>query len=419
MREMAMLHQDKRYTMARKIAVIGGGVIGTSVAWHLACREVGDIVLIERDRLGSGTTWHSAGNVTWIPGNDSILTLYDTMEQVAREADQDIGWLWTGRLFLARTDATLESFRAMASAADARRIDNTMLEPADAVAHHPLLDPSGLAGAWLNSKSGRVNPADLTSTYARAARRRGVTLHEGCNVTGLEVRGSKITRLVTTDGPLDVDAVVVCCGLWSRRLLSGLGLLLPQWGCEHFYMIARPEQRLERTTPSFVSPDDLIYGREEVGDMLLGSFDEGALPLQGAHGAPPDDFSFSLLNENWDKFGPYAQRGFNLFPALEQAPVRRFVNGPETFTSDGEPLLGAYGSIDGLFIASGMNSAGVTFSALAGHVLADAVTETPSPRFDPAPYRPDRFADRACNEEWIRESVSQVVSGHYKERFEA
>jgi sarcosine dehydrogenase len=416
--EMFILGHGRTATMKRKIAVIGGGVIGTSIAWHLARREAGEIVLLERDRLGSGTTWHSAGNITWIPGRDSILTMIETIPEVEREADQESGWLRTGRLFLAKKDKTLESFRPMADAAEARRFEHAMLDSREAAARHPLLDADALAGAWFNGLSGRLNPADLTAAYARAAKRRGATILEEHTVHHIEVRNGRIAGVDTSAGKIAADTVIVCCGLWSRRLLAGLGLLLPQWGCEHFYAIARPQPRLERTTPSFVSPDAAIYGREEVGDLLFGCFDDDAITLDGEHGAPPDDFSFSLLDENWTKFAPYAEQAQWLFPCLEEAPVRRFVNGPETFTPDGDPLLGPYGSIEGLFVASAMNSAGVTYSALAGHVICDTVMEAAHPKFDPAPYSPNRFSESACNEEWLRHSISQTPSAHYRGLFE-
>ena len=402
--------------LARSIAVVGGGVVGTAVAWRLAQRGAGRVTLFERERLGAGTSWHSAGNITWIPGQSDRLAMFDALAEVAEEAGRETGWRQTGRLFLARRQATMERFHAMAEEACRHGVANALLDAGQAAGRHPLLAPDHLAGAWFNSHSGRVNPADLTAAYGAAARRRGATIAEHTPVHAVAVNGGRVAGIVTGDGEAAFDVVVVCCGLWSRRLLAPLGLALPQWGCQHFYIIARPPQPLERTCPSFVSPDDLIYGREEVGDLLLGCFDEDALPLAG-DGAPSDGFAFSLLPENWDKFAPYAERAAEHFPALASAPIRRFVNGPEAFTPDGEALVGPFGGIAGLFVASAMNSGGVTDSARAGEAIADAVMETPTPRFDPAPWRPDRFGEVARDEDRLRQGASRAVSAHYRAMF--
>ena len=400
--------------MTRRIAVVGGGVIGASVAWHLALAEAGEIVLYERARLGAGTTWHSAGNITWTVGeDDAVFSTLDAIEAVARETGQDTGWLKTGRLFLAQSEAGLEKYAALGDTGAARGIDSRMLSPAEAARHHPLLEPSAIAGAWFNSLGGRVNPADLTAAYGRAAQARGASLREGCAVSGIVTRGGRIAGVETGDGPVDADAVVVCAGLWSRRLLAGCGVDLAQWGCEHFYIIARPDPPLARTTPSFVSPEHAIYGREEVGGQLVGCFDSDALTLDGDHGAPPDDFAFSLLDENWDKFAPYGEAAMGLFPALREAPISRFVNGPESFTPDGLPLIGPVAGMAGLFVASAMNSGGVTFSGLAGRLIADQVTGA-EPRYDAAPYAPSRFGARAADEAWLRQTIAQIPSGNYR-----
>ncbi|MDA0219200.1 MAG: FAD-binding oxidoreductase [Proteobacteria bacterium] len=402
--------------MARRIVVVGGGVIGCSVAWHLACRGAGEIVLVERDRLGAGTTWHSAGNILWNPIDmhdlPILYMLDEVIPKVTAESEQETGWLETGRLFLAHTQRTLESFTAQAEEGARRGFVSRMLESHEIPRHHPLLDPGVLTGAWLNGKVGRLNPADLTAAYARAARKRGVTILEQRNVLGIETRGERVTGVATDQGSLAADTVVVCCGLWSRRLLEPLGLALGQWGCEHFYVIARTAQRLPRETPSFVSADDLIYGREEVGGMLFGAFDEDAVPLEG--GVPPNDFAFSLLPDNWEKFGPYAERAAELFPSLKEAPIQRFVNGPETFTPDGKPLMGPVAGIDGLLVASAFNSGGVSYSGLAGAMIADMVGGS-APRFDPAAYDPGRFGARTSDQAWMRQRISGTPSSHYRE----
>jgi sarcosine dehydrogenase len=400
--------------MTRRIVVIGGGVIGTSVAWHLAVAGAGDITLLERDRLGAGTTWHSAGNITWLAYNDrQTLATLDAVATVVEESGQDTGWLKTGRLVLARDDAALESFAGSAGLAEERGYGSQMLSPAEAAKHHPLLDPSAIAGAWLNGLSGRLDPAGLVAAYAGAARKRGVTIRETCAVTGIATNNDKITGVETSDGPIAADTVVVCGGLWSRRVLAGCGVALPQWGCQHFYVIARMDPVLDRTTPSFVSPDYLVYGREEVGGLLFGCFDVDALTLDDDNGAPPDDFSFSLLEENWDKFAPYAESAATLFPALANAPITRFVNGPEAFTPDGQPLIGRTGDIDGLYVASAMNSGGVGSSGYAGQLISDLVTET-KPRFDPGRYAPTRFGAQAGDETWLRDTIAQTPSSNYR-----
>jgi len=402
--------------MAKRIVVVGGGVVGCSVAWQLACREAGEIILVERDRLGAGTTWHSAGNILWNPLDmhdlPILYMLDEVIPQVTAESEQETGWLLTGRLFLARTQRTLESFTAQAEEGARRGFVSRMLESHEIPQHHPLLDPSVLTGAWLNGKVGRLNPADLTAAYARAARRRGVTIMEERAVRAVTTQGGRVTGVATDEEEIAADVVIVCCGLWSRRLLEPLGVSLGQWGCEHFYVIARTEQRLPAQTPSFVSADDLIYGREEVGGLLFGAFDEDANTLEG--GAPPDDFAFSLLPDNWEKFGPYAERAAELFPALKDAPIQRFVNGPETFAPDGKPLMGPVAGFDGLLVASAFNSAGVSYSGLAGAMMADMVTGA-TPRFDPMPYDPGRFGARTSDEAWMRHMISGTPSSHYRE----
>jgi 4-methylaminobutanoate oxidase (formaldehyde-forming) len=207
------------------------------------------------------------------------------------------------------------------------------------------------------------------------------------------------------------DRVIVAAGLWSRGLTAPLGYAAAQWGCEHFYLIARPDQRLARATPSFVCPQALLYGREEVGGLLVGLFDEAAKPIDPA--TLPDPFAFSLLPEDWDKVEPYVESAIQLFPALSTAPISRFINGPESFTPDGDPLIGAVPGTRGLYICSAMNSHGVTLAAAAGHIIADLIGES-EPRFSITRYRPDRFGERGVDETWLAETVSHTPSRFYR-----
>lgn len=400
--------------MPRRIVVIGGGVIGCSVAWHLAERALGEVLLLERDRIGSGTTWHSAGNITWRPGerfDAAVLYALDMIRRLTEETGQDTGWLQTGRLFLAHGSAAIQRLEEYQRQAAGRGIASRMIDGKEAARLHPLLQPGAVAAAWLNPLSGRVNPVDLTAAYAKGARARGARIIEGCAATGLSLRNGRIAAVETAGGAIAADEVVVAAGLWSRGLLAPAGVHLAQWACEHFYVIAEVTPRLSRETVSFVAPEDLLYGREEVGNFLVGFFDEKAKTIDAA--ALPDPFAFTLLPPDWDKVAPYFEKAAAIFPCLATAPIRRFVNGPESFTPDDVPLIGPAPGVPGLHICTAMNSAGVTCAAAAGHMIADAIAGT-KPRFDPAPFAPGRFGDRAKDTAWLKRAVSDVVSQGYR-----
>ena len=400
--------------MPLRIAVIGGGVIGCSVAYHLAVRNLGHVTLFERDLLSSGTTWHSAGNITWKPHGDEdaqVLYAYDLIERLEQDGRQSTGWLATGRLFLALTEDGLGHYEAFHQAARERDVDCRWLNSRDAAARHPLLAENAVAGAWFNPLSGRVNPSDFTLSLARAAKAHGAEVVEMTRVERLQRNADAIEGLYCGGDFHAFDRIIVAAGLWSRDLTRPFGYPAAQWGCEHFYLIAQPDQRLARKTPSFVCPQTLTYGREEVGGFLFGFFDEAAKPIDPA--TLPDPFAFSLLPEDWDKVEPYVQSAIRLFPALETAPISRFINGPESFTPDGDPLVGAVPGTQGLYICSAMNSHGVTLAAAAGHIIADLIGEE-EPRFPIERYRPERFGERGADTTWLADAVSHTPSQFYR-----
>lgn len=401
--------------MARRIVVVGGGAVGCSAAWHLAERNIGEIVLIERDRLGSGTTWHSAGNLIWRPGGSHdgmVLYAFDAIERLRRETGQDTGWLWTGRLFLAHRNPAIAGLEEYQRAAADRGIAARMLSGAEAASMHPLLNGEAITAAWFNPLAGRLNPADLVAAYAKGARHAGAKIMEMTRVDAIRCQGDRIVGVDTSAGFIEADAVVIAAGLWSRDLLLPLDVVLPQWACEHFYVIANTSPRVPREAPSFVSPEDLFYGREEVGGMLVGFFDENARTIAAKD--LPEPFAFTLLGEDWDKIAGYFEKAARIFPALETAPIRRFVNGPESFTPDDMPLVGPWPGRDGLYIATAMNSGGVTYSAASGKLIAEFVAGDPL-SFDTGILAPARFGDRARDTDWLKARISEVVSRGYRE----
>ena len=398
----------------RRIAVIGGGVTGCSVAWHLKSRDLGDVHLFERDKIGSGTTWHSAGLVSWGPYGDydaPVLYLIELMAQLEEQTGLSAGWRNPGRLYLARDAAGMERFSSFYNGARDRGMDARLLSPKEAVDYHPLLNASALHGACYNPLSGRVNPAGLTELFARAAKALGVHIHENTSINQLSTESGHIDGVVTGDGEtLAFDDVVVCGGLWSSDLVAPFDIVLAQGGCEHMYVIMEMPERLAPGTPAFLSSTDQIYGCEEVGGILLGCFDNDATVIDVA--GLPDPFSFALLNDNWDKFSPYFEAATDFFPAFNNAPIRNFINGPEAFTPDGNPFIGAAKNMEGLWLCTGMNSHGVTISGGTGHIVADLLAGT-EPRFSFEMYATDRFGEQARDPNWLKQKISDSPGGNF------
>jgi 4-methylaminobutanoate oxidase (formaldehyde-forming) len=341
-----------------------------------------------------------------------VLYAFETLRRLTAETEQETGWLKTGRLFLAHGAPAIRRLEGYQEQAADRGIESRMIDGKETAGLHPLLAADAIAAAWFNPLSGRVNPADLTAAYAKGARRRGARIVENCRVTGLAVRAGRVRGVETTAETIEADDVVVAAGLWSRALLAAVGVHLAQWACEHFYVIADVAPRLPRETPSFVAPEDLLYGREEVGGMMVGAFDEDAKTIDAA--ALPEPFAFTLFPPAWDKIAPYFEKAVAIFPSLETAPIRRFVNGPESFTPDDVPLIGPISGIEGLHVCTAMNSGGVTYSAAAGHVIADFLAGA-KPRFDATAFTPERFGDRAKDLAWLQREISAVVSRGYRQ----
>ena len=398
----------------RRIAVVGGGVTGCSVAWHLKARGLGDVHLFEREKIGSGTTWHSAGLVSWGPRGDydaPVLYLHELIAQLEEQTGLSAGWRKTGRLYLARDTAAMERYSKFYTGARDRGFDARLLSPKEAASYHTLLDASALHGACYNPMSGHLDPAGLVELFARSGLALGVNIHEQTGIRALSTESGRVRGVVTSDGEtLAFDDVVICAGIWSADIVAAQGIVLAQGSCEHMYVIMDISERLAPNTPAFLSSTDLIYGREEVGGILLGCFDTDASVVDV--GSLPDTFSFGLFNENWDKFAPYFEAAADFFPAFQNAPIRRFVNGPEAFTPDGNPFIGPANDVEGLWLCTGMNSHGVTISGGTGHIIADLLAGT-EPRFSIDIYATDRFGEKARDAEWLKRRISDSPSCNF------
>lgn len=355
------------------VVVVGGGVVGGSVAWHLAQLGVTDTVLLERAGIGSGTSWHAAGNMETYRADPLIgeLVAYtlEVFPQLAAESGIEIGWRQTGRIHFTADPDTFATYRSVPLRSRARGVPIDVIGPAEVVRLLPFASPEGLIGGLWIPDDGRVDPTNLAMAYARAAARRGVRVIEGVPVTRILAENGRVRAVGTPEGRIACEAVVLAAGLWSGALAGTCGVRLPLVGLHHFYLLTKPIPGIDRDLPLFLSYDEKLYGREDVGGLLVGVFDARAIPVEPED--LPGAFVFSLLPENWEQIAPNLPILMRRFPILERAEIRSLVNGPESFTPDGNMLLGEVPGVRGLFVCTGMNSNGIALAAGAGRLVAE------------------------------------------------
>lgn len=360
-----------------RAVVVGGGVIGCSVAYHLAARGWTDIVLLERDRLTSGTTWHAAGLVTQLRATYNLTQLAKYTAELFRELErttgQATGFVPTGSLTIATTTERMVELRRNASMARYCGIEAEVLSAAEAHARWPLMDPDGVVGAVALPDDGTANPTDATLAIAAAARGLGVRILERTPVRDVLLDGDAVTGIVTDEGTIRTSVVVNCAGMWARELGLRSGVAIPLHAAEHFYLVTEPIADLPPGLPILRSLDEWTYVKAETGKLLVGFFEPGAKPW-ATHGVPADA-SFTRLPEDWDHVGPYLEGIAGRVPLLRETGIQLHFNGPESFTPDDRYLLGEAPGRRGYFVAAGFNSVGFLSSGGAGRVLADWIVD--------------------------------------------
>jgi 4-methylaminobutanoate oxidase (formaldehyde-forming) len=355
------------------VVVIGGGVVGASVAYHLAALGCRDVVLLEAARLGSGTTWHSGGNMETYRADpllgEMVAYTVELFPRLAAETGIDFGWRQPGRVHFTSNAEVFASYRAVPARSRARGVEVELITPSEIVAKVPVLGPDGLLGGLWIPNDGRVEPTNLAMAYARGASRRGARVIEDTRVRRIVVANGRVRGVETDRGPIACEAAVLAAGLWSTSLARGCGVRLPLIGLHHFYLLTRPIAGVGPDLPLYLSYDEAIWGREEVGGLIIGVFDANAIPIEPEE--LPESFSFSLLPETWEQIEPNMAIVRRRFPVLDRAGIRALVNGPESFTPDGAMLLGEAPGVRGLHLATGMNSNGIALAAGAGRATAE------------------------------------------------
>ena len=360
-----------------RIVIIGGGAIGTSIAYHLGKLGVSDVVVLERDRLTSGTTWHAAGLIA--SGGMSTETLL-WIEQYTRQLFIDLpaetglstGWRQCGHIHLACDADRREVLKRDANFARSQGLERFELSPAEIKAKFPLIETSGIVSGFWTPTDGRANPVDATMAMAAGARARGVRFFESTPVSDFVMNGTRVTGVVTPQGTIMAEQVVLATGMWSRQLGAKIGVRVPLQAAEHYYLLTEAIAGMHPDLPVVEDPATYTYVREEGGGMLFGLFEpEGAAwNLNGI----PQDASFSVLPPDWDRMTPFLEAAFERYPVMKTAGIKTFFCGPESFTPDGSYLLGEAPEVDGLYLATGLNSLGILSAGGIGHIMAEVLT---------------------------------------------
>ena len=393
-----------------RVVIIGGGIVGCSVAYHLTRLGWRDVVLLERRQLSCGTTWHAAGLVGQLRSSHNLTRLasYGAVlyEQLEAETGQATGFRRSGSISVARTAERLIELKRGASMAKCFGVEIEVISPREAGRLWPLMRTDDLVGAVWIPRDGRTNPIDTTRALAAGARQGGAVIIEDVTVTGVHRERGVATGVATDHGDITCDVVVNCAGLWGRDVGRMAGVNVPLQASEHFYIVTEPLAGVTRELPVLRDTDGGIYVREEVGGLLMGGFEPVAKPW-GMHGVP-SDFAFSLLPEDWEHFRVFMEPAIERIPVLETAPVRRHVNGPESFTPDNRYMLGEAPELRRFFVAAGFNSVGIASAAGAGKALAEWIVDG-EPSMDLWDVDIRRFMSFQGNAEYLRERTREVV----------
>ena len=354
------------------VVVIGGGIVGCSIAYHLTKENITNVVVLERKQLTSGTTWHAAGLVGQLRATRNLTELakYTTglFEGLEKETGQATGFKQNGSISIALNEGRLEELMRGASMAKSFGLDVQVISTAEIRERLPHYNLENVTGGVFLPKDGQVNPIDVTQALAAGARARGAKIFENTRVTRVLVKDGAAYGVETPDGTILADKVVVAGGMWSRELGRSIGVNIPLHACEHFYIVSEPIAELPRNMPVVRVPDECTYYKEDAGKLMVGAFEPKAKPWGG--GGIDEDHAFVTLPEDMDHFEPILADAINRVPLLETAGIQLFFNGPESFTPDVRYYLGEAPEVKNVYVATGFNSIGIQSSGGAGLVLS-------------------------------------------------
>jgi len=403
-----------RLPSSAKVVIVGGGIVGSSVAYHLGAMGLTEVLLVERGKLTSGSTWHAAGLVGQLRSSANItqllgysVALYDRLEA---ETGQATGWKRNGGLRLACNAERWTEVKRQATTARSFGLEMQLLSAKEAQDLWPLMQVDDVVGAAFLPTDGQASPSDIAAALAKGARTKGVTIREGVAITGVEVENGAVRAVVTSAGRVACEKLVICAGQWSRAVGRIAGVNVPLTAIQHQYIVTEAVPGVTPGLPTLRDPDRLTYWKEEVGGLVMGGYEPNPKPWLAD--LLPEDFAFQLLQPDWDHFEPIMEQALGRVPALRDVGVRQMINGPESFTPDGNFILGEAPEVRNVFVGAGFNAFGIASGGGAGMALAEWVVNG-APPFDLWPADIRRFGRGHLDPDWVRSRTLEAYSKHY------
>jgi 4-methylaminobutanoate oxidase (formaldehyde-forming) len=397
-----------------QVVIIGGGIVGCSIAYHLTRMGLRDVLILEKGELTSGSTWHAAGLVGQLRSHRNVtrmlqysVSLYEKLEA---ETGLTTGWKRCGCLHLASTGARLFELRKGATTARSFGLEMHMITPAEALKLFPILDMEGIIGAAFMPSDGQADPSGLTMALAKGAMNRGAVAEQKTLVTGFEIKGNRVTAVETDRGKVRCETLVNAAGMWGREIGRMMGVNIPLVPFQHQYLVTEPIEGLPPNLPTLRDKDSLLYYKEEVGGLVMGGYERDGIPW--AVRGIPKGFTQELLEADFDHFEPLSRAAVKRTPCLNQAGIARLVNGPEAFTPDGNCMLGPAPERENVFVAVGFNAFGIAAGGGAGKMLAEWIVEgEPSLNIWPLDIR--RFGAHHRSLQYNVERTKEIYGKHY------
>lgn len=397
-----------------RVVIIGGGITGCSIAYHLTKMGWTDVVLLDKGELTSGATFHAAGLVGQLRSSVNItkmlkysIELYSRLEE---ETGQHTGWSEVGGLRIASSKDRMEELRRLAAMAKTFGLPMELISPEEACDLFPVMEKKGIVGAAHLPTDGQIDPSGVTYALAKGAKDRGATIYTETRVTGIKLKNGAVNEVLTEKGNIQTEIVVNAAGIWAPEIGKMVGVSIPIIPMEHQYLITKPIKGVRKGMPTMRDPDLLVYFREEVGGLVMGGYEHNPIPW--ALNGIPRDFTKTLLKSNYEHFEPLSLLAMKRVPAIGEAEIITLLNGPEAFTSDGDFVMGETAEVKNFYVAAGFCAHGIAAGGGVGKMMAEWIIEG-APSLDLWRLDIRRFGPHHGSQKYALERSIEVYAHHY------